>query len=43
VIGAFGDAMHGARLRRGLGADESDARRFRAWFATLLREHGPGR
>jgi AcrR family transcriptional regulator len=41
AVAAFGDAMHGTRLRRGLGADESDARRFRAWFATLLRKHGP--
>ena len=42
AVAAFGDAMHGARLRRGLGADESDARRFRTWFAALLHSHGAG-
>ena len=41
AIAAFGEAMHGARLRRGLGADPG-SRRFRAWFAALIREHGPG-
>ena len=42
AVAAFGDAIHGTRLRRGLGADESDARRFRTWFAALLHSHGAG-
>jgi TetR/AcrR family transcriptional regulator, repressor for neighboring sulfatase len=42
AVAAFGEAMHGIRLRRGLGADEDADRRFRAWFAALLREHGQG-
>src|SRR5271155_652245 len=37
------EAMHGVRLRRGLGRDECEKRRFRAWFAALIREHGEGR
>ena len=40
AIAAFGEAMHGVRLRRGLGCDEGETRRFRAWFAALIREHG---
>lgn len=40
AIAAFGEAMHGVRLRRGLGCDEGEMRRFRAWFAALIREHG---
>ncbi len=43
AVAAFGEAMHGARLRRGLGCDEGETRRFRAWFAALIREHGQGR
>ncbi len=43
AVAAFGEAMHGVRLRRGLGRDECEARRFRAWFAALIREHGQGR
>jgi hypothetical protein len=43
AVAAFGDAMHGARLRRGLRCDEGETRRFRAWFAALIREHGQGR
>jgi len=39
---AFGDAMYGDQLRRsaGIAADEESARRFRTWFAELIREHG---
>ena len=40
AIAAFGEAMHGVRLRHGLGCDEGETRRFRAWFAALIREHG---
>lgn len=43
AVAAFGEAMHGVRLRRGLGRDEGEARRFRAWFAALIREHAQGR
>jgi AcrR family transcriptional regulator len=43
AVAAFGEAMHGARLRRGLSRDEGETRRFRAWFAALIREHGQGR
>ncbi|HTV89575.1 MAG TPA: TetR/AcrR family transcriptional regulator [Stellaceae bacterium] len=41
---AFGDAIYGASLRKSAGlADENDgARRFRQWFAALLRAHGDG-
>jgi TetR/AcrR family transcriptional regulator, repressor for neighboring sulfatase len=42
AVAAFGEAMHGIRLRRGLGADDDASHRFRAWFAALLREHGQG-
>ena len=42
AVAAFGEAMHGERLRRGLGRDAGDGRRFRAWFAALIREHGQG-
>jgi AcrR family transcriptional regulator len=42
AVAAFGEAMHGARLRRRQGADEGEARRFRAWLAALLRDHGQG-
>jgi AcrR family transcriptional regulator len=41
-VAAFGEAMHGIRLRQGLRADDDATRRFRAWFAALLREHGQG-
>jgi TetR/AcrR family transcriptional regulator, repressor for neighboring sulfatase len=40
---ALGDAIYGAQLRRsaGIADDQEDgARRFRAWFAALLRAHG---
>ena len=39
---AFGDAMYGAQLRRsaGIAGGEESARRFRAWFAALIGEHG---
>jgi TetR/AcrR family transcriptional regulator, repressor for neighboring sulfatase len=42
---AFGDAIYGAHLRRsaGIADEECGARRFRAWFAALLRAHGQGR
>jgi AcrR family transcriptional regulator len=43
AVAAFGEAVHGVRLRRGLGRDEGETRRFRAWFAALIREHGQGR
>jgi AcrR family transcriptional regulator len=43
AVAAFGEAIHGVRLRRGLGRDEGETRRFRAWFAALIREHGQGR
>jgi TetR/AcrR family transcriptional regulator, repressor for neighboring sulfatase len=41
---AFGDAIYGAQLRKSAGiADEADAaRRFRTWFAALLRDHEAG-
>jgi AcrR family transcriptional regulator len=42
AVAAFGEAMHGVRLRRGLGRDGGESR-FRAWFAALIREHGQGR
>jgi hypothetical protein len=42
AVAAFGEAMHGVRLRRGLGRDEGESR-FRAWFASLIREHGQRR
>jgi TetR/AcrR family transcriptional regulator, repressor for neighboring sulfatase len=39
---AFGDAIYGAQLRKsaGIADDEEGARRFRQWFADLLRVHG---
>ncbi len=42
---AFGEAMYGAQLRRsaGIAGGEESARQFRAWFAALIREHGPRR
>lgn len=40
AVAAFGEALYGARLRRGA---EAGARRFRAWFAALIREHTQGR
>ncbi len=42
---AFGEAMYGSQLRRsaGIAGDEESARQFRAWFAALIREHGPRR
>jgi len=42
---AFGEAMYGAQLRRSAGIEggEESARQFRAWFAVLIREHGPRR
>jgi hypothetical protein len=43
AVAAFGEAIHGVRLRRGPGSDEDERRRFRAWFAALIREHGQGR
>jgi hypothetical protein len=43
AVAAFGEAVHGVRLRRGLGRDEGETRHFRAWFAALIREHGQGR
>ncbi len=43
AVAAFGEAMHGVRLRRGRGQDEGETRRFRAWFAALIREHEQGR
>jgi AcrR family transcriptional regulator len=42
AVAAFGEAMHGIRLRRGVGTDESETRRFRAWLAALIQEHGQG-
>jgi AcrR family transcriptional regulator len=42
AVAAFGEAVHGVRLRRGLGRDEGETRRFRAWLAALIREHGQG-
>jgi AcrR family transcriptional regulator len=40
---AFGEAIYGEQLRRsaGIAAGEKSARQFRAWFATLIQEHGP--
>jgi AcrR family transcriptional regulator len=43
AIAAFGEALYGDRLRRGADAGEAGARRFRAWFAALIREHNQGR
>jgi AcrR family transcriptional regulator len=43
AVAAFGEAIHGVRLRRGLGRGEGETRRFRAWFAALIREHGQRR
>jgi AcrR family transcriptional regulator len=45
AIAAFGEAMYGTQLRRSAGIDrgEESARQFRAWFAGLIREHGPRR
>jgi AcrR family transcriptional regulator len=43
AVAAFGEALYGARLRRDAEAGEAGARRFRAWFAALIREHGQGR
>jgi TetR/AcrR family transcriptional regulator, repressor for neighboring sulfatase len=43
AIAAFGDAIYGVQLRRSAGVAEvgdADRRRFRAWLAALLREHG---
>lgn len=37
AVAAFGEALYGERLRRGTG--EAGARRFRAWFAALIRAH----
>jgi len=41
AVAAFGDAMIGTRLWRsaGLHATEATTRRFRAWLASLVREH----
>lgn len=41
---AFGDAIYGPQLRKSAGTADEDvaARRFRLWFADLLREHGQG-
>jgi len=38
---AFGDAVFGKRLRRSAGLPVADAadRRFREWFAALIRDH----
>jgi AcrR family transcriptional regulator len=45
AIAAFGEAMYGAHLRlsAGIGGGDQSERQFRAWFAALLREHGPRR
>jgi hypothetical protein len=43
ALAAFGEAMHGVRLRRGLGQSQGGRRRFRTWFAALIREQGHGR
>jgi len=42
---AFGEAIYGGQLRRSAGIEggEESARQFRAWFAALIREHGPRR
>ena len=42
---AFGDAIFGPRLRRsaGLPRTEESERRFRAWFAALIRAHATAR
>jgi hypothetical protein len=42
AVAAFGEAMHGVRLRRGFRRDGGESR-FRAWFAALIREHGQRR
>jgi TetR/AcrR family transcriptional regulator, repressor for neighboring sulfatase len=41
---AFGDAIYGPQLRKSAGIADEDggARRFRQWFAALLRSHGDG-
>lgn len=39
AVAAFGEALYGGRLRRGIDAGEAGARRFRAWFAALIRAH----
>jgi AcrR family transcriptional regulator len=43
AVVAFGEALYGARLRGDADVGEIGARRFRAWFAALIREHGQGR
>ena len=42
AVVAFGEAMYGTHLRRSAGLDTGPAgrRRFRAWFAALIGEHG---
>ena len=44
AIAAFGEAMYGRQLRRSAGIDagEKAVRRFRDWFAALIRVHGQG-
>ncbi|HJU16379.1 MAG TPA: TetR/AcrR family transcriptional regulator [Stellaceae bacterium] len=42
AVAAFGEALYGARLRRGANGGEAGARRFRTWFAALIREHNQG-
>ena len=41
AVAAFGEALHGAKLRRSAGLDpgEESARRFRQWLAALIRRH----
>jgi AcrR family transcriptional regulator len=45
AITAFGEAMYGGQLRQSAGIDGGEVTlgQFRAWFAALLREHGPHR
>lgn len=43
AVAAFGEALYGDRLRRGASIGEAGARRFRAWFAALIRAHNQGR